>query len=140
MLPYIGEIKMVPFTDAPRDWAQCNGQLLSIKDNMPLFSIIGFTYGGDGKTFFNLPDMRGRAPIGAGEGDGLWGYNLGDKAGAEQPVTKDVQTKEGSLGVLQTAESTDAGQAVVNGQFSNMQPSVALNFIIALRGIFPSAH
>jgi microcystin-dependent protein len=137
MLPYIGEIKMVPFTDAPDGWASCNGQKLSITENMPLYAIIGNTYGGDNKTYFNLPDMRGRAPVCAGGGIGLSDYCLGQKAGSEQPVTKDVQTKEGSLGVLQT-EGTGGGQAVVNGMYSNMQPSMALNFIIALRGIFPS--
>jgi microcystin-dependent protein len=137
MLPYIGEIKMVPFTDAPDGWASCNGQKLSITENMPLYAIIGNTYGGDNKTYFNLPDMRGRAPVCEGEGIGLSGYGLGEKAGTEQPVTKDVQTKEGSLGVLQT-EGIGEGQAVVNGMYSNMQPSIALNFIIALRGIFPS--
>ena len=107
---------------------------------MPLFSLLGSTYGGDNKTYFNLPDMRGRAPVCAGEGIGLSVYDLGQKAGTEQPVTKDVQTKEGSVGVLQTAEGTDGGQAVVNGQYSNVQPSVALNFIIALRGMFPSQN
>ena len=137
MEPYLGEIKMDLFAGAPRGWAQCNGQQLSIKDNMPLFSVIGFTYGGDGKTFFNLPDMRGRAPIGAGEGDGLLGYCLGDKAGAEKPVTKDVKTGEGGVGVLQTTGGTDGGQPVITGTHSNMQPSVALNFIIALVGLFP---
>ena len=137
MLPYIGEIKMVPFTDAPDGWASCNGQKLSITENMPLYSLLGSTYGGDNKTYFNLPDMRGRAPVCAGEGIELSYYFLGQKAGTEQPVTKDVQTKDGSLGVLQT-EGTGGGQAVVNGMYSNMQPSIALNFIIALRGIFPS--
>lgn len=138
MIPFIGEIKMVPFANAPRGWASCNGQQLSIKQNMPLFAIIGTTYGGDGKTYFNLPDMRGRAPICAGAGDGLSWYSPGDKAGTEKQDTKDVKTGEGGVGVQPTTGVADGGQPVVTGIYSNMQPSVALNFIIAVSGSFPS--
>lgn len=61
--PYIGEIRQVAFHFAPRGWAMCDGQLLSISQNEALFSILGTTYGGDGRTTFALPDLRGRVPI-----------------------------------------------------------------------------
>lgn len=79
---FIGEIKMFGGNFAPRAWAFCEGQLMSIAQNQALFSIIGTTYGGDGRTTFGLPDMRGRMPIHSGTGPGLPTYRLGDRSGA----------------------------------------------------------
>lgn len=79
--PFIGEIVMFAGTFAPRNWAFCQGQLLSIAQNTALFSILGTTYGGNGQTTFALPDLRGRCPIGAGQGPGLPNVNLGEMAG-----------------------------------------------------------
>ena len=81
--PFIGEISMFGGNFAPRGWALCNGQLLSIASNTALFSILGTTYGGDGRTTFGLPDLRGRAPIHAGNGPGLTPRRLGEKGGFE---------------------------------------------------------
>jgi microcystin-dependent protein len=67
MDPFIGEIRLVPFNFAPRGWAICEGQLLPINQNQALFALLGTTYGGDGRTTFALPDLRGRIPIGAGQ-------------------------------------------------------------------------
>lgn len=80
---FIGEVRFFAGNFAPRSWALAHGQLLSISQNTALFSILGTTYGGDGRTTFGLPDLRGRAPIGAGQGPGLSNYRLGDKRGAE---------------------------------------------------------
>ncbi len=81
--PFIGEIKIVPYNFAPRGWAFCDGQLLAIGQNQALFSLLGTTYGGDGRTTFALPDLRGRFPLGAGNGPGLTPVNLGEKSGRE---------------------------------------------------------
>ena len=82
---YIGEIRMVGFNFAPRNWAMCDGQLLSIASNTALFSILGTTYGGNGTTNFALPDLRGRAPIHAGfsQGPGLSQVDLGQMSGQQ---------------------------------------------------------
>jgi microcystin-dependent protein len=81
--PFIGEIKQVGFNFAPRGYATCDGQLLSIEANMALFSLLGVTYGGDGRTTFGLPDLRGRVPIHQGQGPGLSNYVMGERSGAE---------------------------------------------------------
>jgi microcystin-dependent protein len=83
--PYIGEIALFPFHFAPQGWALCHGQLLAIAQNTALFSILGTTYGGNGKTTFALPDLRGRVPVHAGDdpGPGLSLRVLGESAGVE---------------------------------------------------------
>jgi len=81
--PFIGEIILFAGNFAPRGWALCQGQLLSIAQNTALFSILGTTYGGDGVTTFALPDLRGRVPVGQGQGPGLSNYVLGEQSGSE---------------------------------------------------------
>lgn len=81
--PFIGEIKIVGFGFAPRSWAFCDGQLLSVAQNQALFSLLGTTYGGDGATTFALPDLRGRVAMHPGFGPGLSPRSWGEKAGAE---------------------------------------------------------
>lgn len=83
MTPFIGEIVMFGGNFAPRGWAFCEGQLLAINSNQALFSILGTTYGGDGRTTFGLPDLRGRVAIGEGHGPGLNNHNLGSRGGTE---------------------------------------------------------
>lgn len=80
---HIGDIKMFAGNFAPRNWAFCQGQLLSIAQNSALFSILGTTYGGNGQTNFGLPDLRGRVPVGMGQGPGLAPRQLGELAGSE---------------------------------------------------------
>jgi microcystin-dependent protein len=80
---YLGSIGMVAFTFAPRGTALCNGQVLSIAQNTALFSLLGTTFGGNGTTNFNLPDLRSRVIIGAGQGNGLSSYVLGQEGGTE---------------------------------------------------------
>ena len=83
MTPLLGEIKMFAGNFAPRGWALCQGQLISIAQNSALFSILGTTYGGNGQTTFGLPDLRGRVPVGMGQGPGLRDKFLGEIAGNE---------------------------------------------------------
>ena len=82
--PFVGEIRMFAGNFAPRGWAFCDGQLLAVSQNDALFSLLGTIYGGDGRTTFGLPDLRGRVPIHAGSGPGLSNRRLGSKAGAEK--------------------------------------------------------
>jgi microcystin-dependent protein len=88
--PYVGEIVMFAGSFPPRDWAFCQGQLLQIQDNQTLYSIIGTTYGGDGRITFALPDLRGRVPIGPGTGLGLTSRIRGLQGGHERLVTNDI--------------------------------------------------
>jgi microcystin-dependent protein len=82
--PFVGEIRMFAGNFAPRGWAFCDGQLLAVSQNDALFSLLGTIYGGDGRTTFGLPDLRGRIPIHAGHGPGLSERRLGAKGGAEK--------------------------------------------------------
>jgi microcystin-dependent protein len=81
--PFVAEIRIVPVTFAPKGWAWCNGQLLPISQNTALFSLLGTTYGGDGKSTFALPDMQGNAPMHPGQGPGLSLHDLGETGGSE---------------------------------------------------------
>lgn len=91
MEPFIGQIQMFGFNFAPRGWAQCNGQLLSIAQNTALFSLLGTIYGGDGRTTFGLPDLRGRVPMHYENGPGLSPRRIGEKAGTENVTLTENQ-------------------------------------------------
>ncbi|MBA5637459.1 phage tail protein [Duganella sp. LX20W] len=163
--PFLGEIKMTSFGFAPRGWALCNGQLLPINQNQALFSILGTSFGGDGRVTFALPDMRGRVPV--------HGFNVGERGGeAQHTVTQQEMpvhshamlastavshssdpagrvlgsVEAGALNIYHTADGTAAlhpstlSQAGGNQPHSNMQPYGTTNFIIALQGIFPSRN
>ncbi|WP_431158438.1 phage tail protein [Winogradskyella poriferorum] len=147
---------------APRGWALCEGQLLAISTNQALFSILGTTYGGDGRTTFALPDLRGRVPIGPGTGPGLSTYRLGQKGGAETntmlvnnipamsygvPAYEASELNGGTMekgnkAVLTTgSEPNTTFKTTINGrgQYSNiMQPYTGMNYIICLTGTYPS--
>lgn len=88
---FIGEVRMFAGNFAPRNWAFADGQLLPISQNQALFSILGTTYGGDGRTTFALPDLRGRFPIGEGQGSGLSNRRLGQKGGTEDVILNVTQ-------------------------------------------------
>jgi len=83
MDPFVAEIRVFPFNFAPRGWAWCDGQLLPLSQNTALFSLLGTTYGGNGKSNFALPDLQGRAPMHPGQGPGLSLHDLGETGGAE---------------------------------------------------------
>lgn len=168
--PFLGEIVMFGGNFAPVGWAFCNGQLLDIAQNSALFSLLGTIYGGDGRTNFALPDLRGRAPIHFGNGAGLPVYNQGQKGGVENVILTtnqipshnhnvqiDVNTGVGdennpngqylsSIAGAYSEESAigaslggvTANNVGSNQSHINMQPYLAVNFIIATVGIFPS--
>lgn len=115
---FIGEVRMFGGNFAPRNWAQIDGQLLPISQNTALFSILGTTYGGDGRATFALPDMRGRVPMHAGSGPGLSQRRLGQAIGAEQNTvsTQQMPQHTHSLGALAAAadQSAPGGRVLAN--------------------------
>jgi microcystin-dependent protein len=167
MEPFLGEIRLVPFTFAPRGWAICAGQLLPINQNQALFSLLGTNYGGDGRTTFALPDLRGRVPLGAGQSPTGSSYELGSSGGQEtvklttsqlpahsHPVRANssaATTKKPANGIpaaggaYAATQDTKMGAAMIGrsggGQaHDNRQPYLALHYVIALQGIYPSQN
>jgi microcystin-dependent protein len=164
--PFLAEIRIVGFNFAPRNWALCDGQILPINQNQSLYSLLGTTYGGDGRTSFALPDLRGRVPIHRGSSNGT-SHNLGNKSGEEThtlsaaEMSQHTHTIQASADASTSQDPTNAvlaqsGQIysdssnlvdMVSGTMTNsgggqahenMQPWLALNFCIALQGLFPS--
>src|SRR5690349_9759218 len=164
--PFLSEIRMMSFGFAPRGWALCNGQLLPINQNQALFSILGTTYGGDGRVNFALPDFRGRVPIHVGNG-----FTEGEKGGEEfHTVTMNEMPAHNHFpnasnlvdntntnapgGNFPANDPVNAYRTTANTTFNplaitnfggsqpheNRQPFLVLNFIIALQGIFPSQN
>jgi microcystin-dependent protein len=117
--PFIGEIIMFAGNFAPRGWALCQGQILSIAQNTALFSILGTTYGGNGQTTFALPDLRGRAPVGQGQGPGLPATTLGEQAGTPTTtlIANNIPPLPANLTVAGTlaCSNEDATNARPNG-------------------------
>jgi microcystin-dependent protein len=111
---FIGQIMMFGGTFAPRDWAFCDGQLLPIAQHQALFSILGTTYGGDGRTTFALPDLRGRLPIHAGSGPGLSSRKLGSKGGDEKNTLAESQMPAHHHDVTVTARCINAAGNVTS--------------------------
>ncbi|PTN10974.1 phage tail protein [Nitrosomonas aestuarii] len=173
--PLIGSMCVFAGNFAPRGWAFANGQLLPISQNQALFSILGTSYGGDGRNTFALPDTRGRSVIGAGHGPGLSDYRLGQQDGVETvtltqaqlPVITPTVTVHAQSGAGNSADPTNTVWSVLSRQniYSNAAPNVtmnpsavtvnafgegqshenrppyvAMNWIIALQGIFPSRN
>ncbi|MBI1782774.1 MAG: phage tail protein [Sphingobacteriales bacterium] len=162
--PFLGEIRIMSFSFPPKGWAFCNGQLLPINQNQGLFSLLGTTYGGDGRVNFALPNLQGRVPMHEGSG-----HTLGERAG-EQAHTLSVAELPAHTHFVNTINATadqqyptatthwasggsfagfhqndnanmDPGTILPTGGSQahlNMQPYLALNFSIALQGIFPS--
>lgn len=122
--PFVGEIRMFAGNFAPRGWAFCDGQLLAVSQNDALFSLLGTIYGGDGRTTFGLPDMRGRVPMHAGSGPGLSPRRLGAKAGAEN-VTLTVNQLPSHTHNLQASQDL-AGQSAPQGLVPGNSPSIDL--------------
>ena len=91
MDPFLGEIRIFAGNFAPRGWAFCDGSLLAIRSNTALFAVLGVTYGGDGRTTFGLPDLRGRTPVQQGQGPGLSNYPLGSTGGATSVTLSQTQ-------------------------------------------------
>ena len=170
--PILGEIRMFAGNFAPTGWAFCQGQLLPIAQNTALFSLLGTTYGGNGTTTFALPDLRGRVPVGFGQGPSLSNRVIGEKFGTETVTLTTAQmpahshtvnavTTEGNQNLHTNSlpantktldkEYSDANAnttmkaTMVNPTggsqpFGVSQPSLGVNFIIALQGIYPSRN
>jgi microcystin-dependent protein len=168
--PFIAEIQMFAGNFAPRGWAFCDGQLLPINQNQALFSLIGTTYGGDGRTTFGLPNLNNRAPVGPGQGPGLsplqWGQALGAAsvtlavnqmpahphgiAAVSAPGTLASPEGASPAATAELAYTTGAANALAadgmvasmgGGQpFSHHQPALGVNFVIATVGIFPARN
>lgn len=164
--PFLAEIRMTSFVFAPSGWALCNGQLLPINQNQALFSLLGTTFGGDGRVNFALPDLRGRTPLHVGSG-----HTLGERGGEQAHTLSIGELPEHTHGVQASTETGNTpvptanlpadsapneiygppvnltalhSSAMTNAGGSqahlNMQPFITLNFIIALQGIFPSPN
>ena len=114
--PFVGEVRMFAGNFAPRGWAFCDGQLLAVSQNDALFSLLGTIYGGDGRTTFGLPDMRGRLAMHAGSGPGLSPRQLGSKAGSETETltTNQLPNHNHTVGASNTAGSS----TTPNGAFA----------------------
>ena len=169
---FLGEIRMFAGNFAPTGWAFCQGQLLPIAQNQALFALLGTTYGGDGITSFALPDLRGRVPVGFGQGPSLSNRVIGEQFGSELVTlninqmpshnhTVNAVTSEGNQNLPTNSlpantktldkEYSDANAnttmkaTMVNPTggsqpFGVSQPSLGVNFIIALQGIYPSRN
>ena len=109
--PFTGEIRMFGGTFAPRNWSFCNGDLISIAQNDALFSLIGTIYGGNGRTTFGLPDLRGRIPIHAGSGPGLSNRPIGQKSGSETATVNTNQLPSHTHNLTANNSSAGADQA-----------------------------
>lgn len=162
--PFVAEIKIIGFDFAPRGWAYCDGQLLPINQNQALYSLLGTTYGGDGRTNFALPDLRSRTPIHEGNA-----HALGERSGSEtvtlttteipthihnvsaSSTPGDTQVPAESVLGGATAYITNPGESTLTAinpgtitnvggsqAHENMQPYTTLGFVIALQGLFPS--
>lgn len=163
--PFLGEIKIISWNFPPKGWTFCNGQLLPINQNQALFSILGTTYGGDGRQTFGLPNLQGRTPVHVGNGIALG--ELGGETShtlniSELPAHNHVPvgnktnpaTLSGASGALwgfngqnpyTATPNTAMNPACIlpvggNQPHENMSPYLVLNFIIALQGIFPSQN
>ncbi|WP_211344318.1 phage tail protein [Flavivirga rizhaonensis] len=119
---------------APRGWAFCDGQTLQISQYNALFSLLGTNYGGDGRSTFNLPDLRGRAPIHAGQGNNLNNIRLGDKGGSESKELRKMTVFENAKGKSYETYTVKSS----NSKLYTRDPYLGVRFIIALQGIFPS--
>ena len=114
--PYIGELKVLPYTFCPRGWAAAEGQLLPINQYQSLFSLYGTNFGGDGRTTFGLPDLRGRIPLGQGNGPGLTSRPLATKGGAQTITQTAAQVGSHThVGGLQTGHDATANQTSPKG-------------------------
>ncbi len=167
--PFLAEVRMMGFNFAPRGWAFLDGQILPINQNQSLYSLLGTTYGGDGRTSFALPDLRGRTPIHVGDG-----HTNGQKSGAETvtlttseiaahshsvkassaagdsnvptdrlfaaEVAPDLVYRDPEAATTTALRSGTITNAGGSQAHSNMQPYLAVTFCIALQGLFPSRN
>lgn len=166
MDPFVAEIRIFPFNFAPKGWAFCNGQIMPLSQNTALFSLLGTTYGGDGKSTFALPDLQGRVPMHPGQGPGLSLHDLGESSGAESvtllqseiPVhshkvmasnlvalsnnpSNNMPAKAAIYSTTTSPQVQMSVQAMMpaggNQPHNNMMPYLTTNFCVALQGVYP---
>lgn len=164
--PFVAEIRIFPFNFAPKGWAWCDGQLMPLSQNTALFSLLGTTYGGNGKSNFALPDLQGRSPMHPGQGPGLSLHDLGETGGSETVTLLESEIPSHSHTFRGTAADDDStlpngnyyGQLSVvyntannltqmnasmispaggDAPHNNLQPYLTFYFCIALQGVFP---
>ena len=165
--PFLAEIKMFGFNFAPRGWATCDGQLLSLAQNTALFSLLSTRYGGNGQTTFGLPNLQGRSPLQQGQGPGLSIYDLGQTTGESSVALLQTQIPQHNhtFGALNAVGDTNSpngsvparvigetpyvnatpntvlaqslGSAGNDQPHNNLMPYLVVNFCIAMQGIFP---
>ena len=168
MDPFLAEIRVFPYSFAPKGWALCDGQLLPISQNTALFSLLGTMYGGDGRSTFALPDLQGRVPMMHGQGPGLTLHDQGETGGSESVTLLQSELPAHSHGLgAHAADPADvavpnanAVLAAANGAYqsnanvqlhasalapaggsvphNNLMPYLVLRFCIALQGIYPA--
>ena len=133
--PFLGQIMAVGFNFAPRGWAMCSGQILSIAQNTALFSLLGTMYGGNGQTTFALPDLRGRVPIHLGQGPGLTSRSQGEVGGEENHtlLSSEMPMHKHSLDVSTSPSTSDLpaanavlGRSVRSNNFIGVAPNASL--------------
>ena len=167
MDPFVAEVRIFPFNFAPKGWAFCNGQILPLSQNTALFSLLGTTYGGNGKSNFALPNLQGSIPIHPGQGPGLSSYALGDTGGSETVtlLISEIPVHDHAVQVSQisgnspdplnhmladanayvpasaspmTQLSTEAVASSGGDQpHNNLMPYLTMSYCIALQGVFP---
>lgn len=115
--PFLAQIMLFGGNFAPRGWAFCNGQILSISQNTALFSLLGTTFGGNGQTTFALPDLRGRVPIHPGQGPGLSNYSPGQQGGTESNTLTQGQMPAHTHAAALNASSNPSSDTLPNGNF-----------------------
>lgn len=165
--PFVAEIRIFPFNFAPKGWAWCDGQLMPLSQNTALFSLLGTTYGGDGKSTFALPDLQGRAPMHPGQGPGLSLHDLGETGGSETVTLLESEIPAHSHTARGSTDDDDATNPVGNAYgglsivyapaaspkvamsnlalapaggdqpHNNLMPYLTFYFCIALQGVFP---
>jgi microcystin-dependent protein len=165
--PFVAEIRIFPFNFAPRGWAFCDGQLLPLSQNTALFSLLGTTYGGNGKSNFALPNMQGNVPMHPGQGPGLSLHDLGETGGSEtvslleSEIPSHAHQLRGQGAIGDSPVPTNNSLSRFTGGFqntltgltpmapealppaggdqphNNMMPYLTLSFCIALQGVFP---
>ena len=128
MDPFVAEIRIFPFNFAPKGWAFCDGQIMSLSQNTALFSLLGTTYGGDGKSNFALPNMQGNAPMHPGQGPGLSLHDLGETGGSETVSLLESEIPSHSHSLM--GNSTNATKSLATGNSfargSSMTPYLAM--------------
>jgi microcystin-dependent protein len=124
--PFVAEIRIFPFNFAPKGWAWCDGQLLPLSQNTALFSLLGTTYGGDGKSNFALPDLQGRAPMHPGQGPGLSLHDLGETGGSETVSLLESEIPAHSHGLMSLGAFGNRSSPIGN---SIARPSAGNGFV-----------